>query len=239
MFIVFIFFSTCLLAGNKSDIYHSYISGNMTKWVKIIDEMQMQKNKTKDLQFELLNYQYGYIAWCIGNDKYNLAKMYLKLAWENLDILEKSAYKLSLVNSYKAAFYGFSIGLNKFKAPFVGPKSIDSGKLAISIDKNNPFGYVQYGNTLFYTPEFAGGSKKDAMECFIKALALMEVDKDQIKEDWNYLNLLTLIAQTYEKSGNIELADSYYQKIIKFEPNFLWVKNEKYPQFLKKNKKRL
>jgi Tfp pilus assembly protein PilF len=104
----------------------------------------------------------------------------------------------------------------------------------MSIDENNPLGYVQYANTLFYTPDFLGGSKKGALENFRKALVLMERDKEEIKDDWNYLNLLTVIAQSYEKTGNNELADACYQKIITIEPNYDWVKNELYPQFLKK-----
>jgi tetratricopeptide (TPR) repeat protein len=236
VFILIAFCFTTLQAANKSDIYQAYISGNMTKWVEVIDEMQMQKNKSSEFRMELINYQYGYIAWCLGNNRNSQAKKYLKLAGENLDLLEKSAYKLSLVNSYKAAFYGFAMGLNNLKAPFLGPKSLDCAKLAMSIDENNPLGYVQYANTLFYTPEFLGGSKKDALECFKKALTLMERDKEEIKNDWNYLNLLTIIAQSYEKTGNNELAKACYQKIITIEPNYGWVKNELYPQFLKKIK---
>jgi len=32
-------------------------------------------------------------------------------------------------------------------------------------------------------------------------------------------------------------AKKYYEKILKIEPEFLWVKNELYPQLLKKIKK--
>jgi len=65
----------------------------------------------------------------------------------------------------------------------------------------------------------------------------MELDKEGIKEDWNYLSILTLITQSLIATNNYDEAKVYFQKLFKVEPNYLWVKNELYPQFLKKLKK--
>ena len=113
--ILFSFYSIGLKANYKSDIYTAFISSNMTKWKSVIDEMSLQNNKSYEFKLELLNYQYGYIAWCIGNKSEDLAEKYLLLAEKNVEILEKASYRLSMVNAYKAAFYGFRIGLNVFK----------------------------------------------------------------------------------------------------------------------------
>ena len=236
MFISLVFCCNNLFASYKSDIYISYINSNMTQWGKVIDEMNLQKNKSNAFKMELINYQYGYIAWCISVRKVESAKKYLALAEESLEVLEKSTYKLSLVNAYKAAFYGYRIGLNKLKAPFIGLKSVECARLAIQLDKQNPYGYLQYGNSEYYKPVIFGGSKTDALKYFEKAEELMQLDADQIKEDWNYLNLLTFMAQVYEETKNYESAKAYYQKILNIDPGFLRVKNILYPQFLKKNK---
>ncbi len=231
-----VFSITSIKATYKSDIYNAYISNNMSKWKNVIDEMNLQPTKSNDFVLELLNYQYGYIAWCVGNKKEKLAKEYLELGDKNIQLLEKNAYKLYLVNAYKSAFYGFKIGLNKFQAPFLGPKSVDCAKLAMQQNEKEPFGFVQYGNGQYHMPPVFGGSKKVAAEYYEKAKNLMELDPTQIKEDWNYLSLLTMIGKSYTELKYYKTAKMYYEKILKIEPNFLWVKNELYPELLKKIK---
>jgi len=224
-----------MLANYKSDIYSAYINGNMNAWKNIIDQMKLQPYKTNEFMLELTNYQYGYIGWSIGNNKNTEADKYLYLAEENIKILEKAMYKTSIVNSYKSAFYGFRISLNKLKAPFIGPKSLECAKLAMKQDDKNPFGFIQYGNCQLYMPIVFGGSKSEALENFKKAEQLMENNGLQLAEDWNYLSLLTLIGQSYLKLKNYRLAKVYYDKALKVEPRFLWLKNELYPELLRKS----
>ena len=232
LFVMLLSFAN-LKASYKSDIYNAYISNNMGKWKTTIDEMNLVQNKSNEFILELLNYQYGYIGWCIGNKKNKLAEEYIDLGQKNIQILEKSNYKISMVNSYKSAFYGFRIGLNKAQAPFIGPKSVDCTKLAMKQDDKNPYGYIQFGNSEYYMPAMFGGSKKVALEYYEKAEKLMESNPAQAKEDWNYLSLLTMIAEAYTELKYYKSAKAIYEKILRIEPNFLWVKNELYPNLLR------
>jgi tetratricopeptide (TPR) repeat protein len=229
-------FNFSILASNKSDIYNAYINSNLVKWKKIIDEMESQKGDNKDFILELLNYQYGYIAWHVGNKKYDEAEKYIEIGERNIQILEKANYKPSSVNSYKAAFYGFKTGIYKIKAPFIGPKGIECAKTAIRLDSNNPYGYIQMGNADYYMPSIFGGSKSKAIELYEKALKLMEQDKEQIKGDWNYLNLLTMIALAYQELKYFRTSKVYFDKIVQIEPNYKWVKEDLYPKLLAKMK---
>jgi tetratricopeptide (TPR) repeat protein len=233
LFIIMFLGYANLQASHKKDIYKAYITNDMTLWASIIDDMHLHRLQSNSFKMELINYQYGYVAWCIGNGKKDLADKYLTMAEKSLSELEKSGYNISLVHSYQSAFNGFRIGLNLLKAPFIGLKSIDFAKLAIQTDGENPYGYIQYGNSQYYMPAIFGGSKTVALEYFKKAEKLMERHKMQIHNDWNYLSLLTLMAQAYTETNNYDSAKAYYLKILKIEPNFLWVKNELYPQFLK------
>jgi tetratricopeptide (TPR) repeat protein len=208
----------------------------MDIWKATIDEMNQQQNKSNEFILELLNYQYGYIGWCIGNKKNKLAEEYIKLGQKNIQILEKNNYKISMVNSYKSAFYGFRIGLNKLQAPFIGPKSVDCAKLAMKQDDKNPYGYIQFANSEYYMPTTFGGSKKVALEYYEKAVKIMESNPGQAKEDWNYLSLLTIVAEAYTELKYYKAAKLIYEKILRIEPNFSWVKNELYPNLLKKIK---
>jgi tetratricopeptide (TPR) repeat protein len=234
IFFILLCFSLNIRASEKSEIYSAYVTGNMTKWKNIIDRMDKVRNRDDKYLLELTNYQYGYIAWCIGNKNSDEARKYLELADKNLSILGKEPGNLSLVNSYKAAFYGYRIGLNRLLAPFLGPKSIECAKLAIKLDDENPLAFVQYGNIQFYMPQVFGGSKKEALEYYLKALKLMEADEEYLNDNWNYLSLLTVIAQSYSYLDDFQSSLSYLEKILEIEPAFAYVKDELYPGVLKK-----
>jgi tetratricopeptide (TPR) repeat protein len=206
----------------------------MAGWKNIVDQIETIKNKNDDLLLELVNYEYGYIAWCIGNKRNEEAKIYLNLAEMNISKLVKNNHNLSMVNSYKAAFYGYRIGLNILLAPFIGPKSMECAKMAIKQDASNPLGHIQYAYIQYYMPSVFGGSKTEALQSFIKAKDLMEKTEKDIYQNWNYLNLLTTIAQTYSDLNDFKTSRIYYEKILKREPGFGWVKNKLYPQLLKK-----
>jgi tetratricopeptide (TPR) repeat protein len=218
----------------KTGIYKAYINNNMAEWKSIIDAMQSENDKSECFILELLNYQYGYIAWCIGNSNFKEAENYIELGQKNIDLLRKTNYSLSMINAYEAAFYGYRISLNILKAPFYGPKSLEHAKTAIHLDANNPFGYIQLGNAEFYMPAVFGGSKAEALKYYTKALKLMEGNPSVLKNDWNYFSLLTQIALTCEKLEQYDRASKYYQKILTIEPEFNWVKYELQPNLLKK-----
>lgn len=230
-------FSTTLIASYRNSIYNAYINNRMEDWKKIIDEMESNNKNTPEYLLEIINYQYGFIGWCIGTDQQNEAKKYLNLAENNLAQLEDKNYSSSEVNAFKSAFYGFKIGISPIKAPILGPKSISYSKLAMEQDNKNPMGFIQYGNSQFYMPSVFGGSKEEALEHFLKALELIELNKNQLANDWNYLSLLALIAQSYEAIGQYEKAKIFYEKALIAEPGFLWVKNELYPQLINKIKR--
>jgi len=217
-------------ASYKTEIYQAYISNNMIQWKTVMDKMNRETKRSNDFLLELLNYQYGYIGWCVGNKEHAQAKEVLEAKKKNIEILEKQNFELSMLNAYKSALYGYKIGLNKLQAPFIGPKSIDSAKKAIQLDENNPYGYIQTGNSEFYMPSVFGGSKTVALENFKKAEKLMERNPDKIKYDWNYLSLLAMIVMSCKELKQYELAKYYCEKALKTEPEFLWVKLDLYPE---------
>lgn len=226
---------TSAKASYKQEIYNAYINGNMTNWKKTLVEMEKQTDKSDAYILELINYQYGYIGWCIGTKKTQEAKDWMKKMEGNLNLLEKKKYRLSSVFAYKSAMVGFNIGINKSQAPFIGPTSVSHAKKALELDANNPLGNIQLGNVKFYTPAVFGGSKTEAIEHFRTAQQHMERSKDGIVGDWNYLSLLTIIADSYYQTKEYDKALGYLDKALKIEPRFLWVKNELYPKY--KNKK--
>lgn len=212
----------------KERVYQAYISNRMQDWRKVIDSMSVDvfSSKSDELRIELLNYQYGYVGWCIGNDRDNEAESIINSSDSIIEILEERKYNLSVLNSYKAAFYRYKIGLAPYMAPFYGKRSLDCANKSIELDENNPLGNQQIGNAYFYMPSFLGGSKSVAIDNYEKAKRLMENDTLNIKSDWNYLGVVVNIAQAYEEVGQKEKAITLLKSILKTEPNFLWAKEE-------------
>ena len=235
--VVFLFLFAFTIKGtNKHDIYNAYITNNMSGWKRIVDQLEAVPEKSSELLLELVNYQYGYIGWCIGNSQKDEAQDCLRKAETNLKLLEIRKILPARVYGYKSAFYGFHIGMNLFSAPFIGPKSVAAAQQAISLDPDDFFGHVQMGNVLFYSPSIFGGSKSDALKSYLKAKELMEKNGSEIVGDWNYLSLLTTVAKAYEIMNDNEKAKLIYEEILRYEPQYRWVKDELYPQLLKKLK---
>lgn len=217
----------------KSAIYNAYVSNKMDTWKNSIDQMERDEQNNPALTVDLINYQYGYVGYCIGLKRKDEAKSYLEKLEKNIEKLKKLKVELSSLSAYKASVYGFKIGLNPIRAPFDGPTSISASKEALKLDSKNPLAHIAYGNTQFYMPEVFGGSKNIAISHYLQAKKLMELHPKAIVNDWNYLSLLVTIAQAYEKIGLKTTAKHYYEKILTIEPDFRWVRNELYPAILK------
>ncbi|HLN21102.1 MAG TPA: hypothetical protein VK213_08445 [Bacteroidales bacterium] len=224
-------------ADSRSDIYNAYITSRMEKWKEVIDRMASSSSKSNSFILELVNYQYGYIGYCLGFNMEKEASKYLSLAEKNIEILEKAGYQPTMTNAYRSAFYGFRISLNKLSAPFNGPKSLNYGKRSVEQDDSNYFGYIQMGNIYFYMPATFGGSKKSAFEYYNKARRLMEKDPSLVNGNWNYLSLLVTIGQAHTYLEEYDQARVVYEYILKTEPGFTYVKNELLPALVAKMKK--
>lgn len=239
-FLIFIIVICALQAFGspfRQEVYQAYISNDMVRWSKVIDAMSQLPGKNNASLMELVNYQYGYIAWCIGTGRKKEALKNLDQAVENLNLLERSGFRLSWVEAYRSAMYGYRIGLNTLKAPFWGPRSLESARKSIKIDPDNYFGYIQLGNAEYYMPAVFGGSKGKALGLYRKAENLLEKSGERLEENWNYLGLLAMIGQACMETGRYEEAKAVFSKALKIEPSFLWVKDELYPRLLKKLEK--
>lgn len=228
--------SGVLHAGDRATIYGAFVRNDMALWQQTIDRMAMLEKASANVLLEMLNYHYGYIAWGIGKERDDEADTYLDRAWEFLQDLETTGQYTSSVDAYKAAFYGFEIGLHPYKAPVYGPRSLHFVQEAMRKDSANWFAVLQYGNILYYMPVMFGGSKQKAIEQYLLAKSMMEASPDLIYENWNYLNLLVTIGRAYEEQANYQLAKRFYEAAMSAEPNFQWVKLRLYPALMTKIK---
>ncbi len=214
----------------KQQVYQAYISGKMEGWKTAIDAMEKQKKNEPEYLLELINYQYGYAAWCLGNDKKNEAKHYLSLLDKNLEKLKSLSGESAEYHSYTAASYGFKIGLSLWRAPFFGPKSMDHAEKALQTNSLSFQANMEMGNIWNHMPAMFGGSDEKALTYYSKALEIIEKEPAGIQQNnWMYLNLLTLVGQMHQDMKNQEQAKKYFEQALQIEPGFVWVKEELLP----------
>lgn len=240
--ILFSVLSYVAYAESVSDaIYYSYVYKDMDRWKAVIDSLQAEKHKGNlniSQQWDLLNYQYGYIAWAISKkkEKKDEAENYLALANENLEDLEELFAKTPILYAYKSAFIAYEIGLSPIKAPFVGLKSIKYGEKAVEQDSLSYISLIQYGNIMNYMPTIFGGSKPKAIKYYKKAKSIMEKDSTLVEKNWLYMNILLTLADIYKNQAQYDSTQVYYQNALKIQPEYPYIEDALMPSLLvKKN----
>ena len=221
----------------RRSFYTSFINREMYRWGGLINTVEASNPPaTIDQKLELINFYYGYIGHMMGKKEHEIAGDYL----ERAEKLNNQVLRLSPRNAtayaYKGAFMGMRIGLNRLKSVYLGPESKMYINKAIALEPNNVQAIIDKGNLLFYSPGMLGGDKDDAITLFLHAEKLMEKNKDT-DHNWNYLILLTTLAKAYEKLDQLPAAKLAYEKALRNEPNYKWVRDDLYPKLILRMKK--
>lgn len=215
-------------------IYKTFVNGEMYKWDGIIQSMEESTStKTLDQKLELISYYYGNTAHQIHKKQYEKATVSCNKGETLIAQVLLQSPQNATAYAYKGAFLGFRIGISKFKSVVLGPESEACINKANQLEPHNVQAIVDKANLLYYIPSILGGDKKQALKLYILAVAIMEKNKE-CHQNWFYLNTLTSIAKTYEKLDQDQHSKAVYEKILRLEPNFKWVKNELYPGLLVK-----
>jgi tetratricopeptide (TPR) repeat protein len=215
----------------QQKVYESFISGDMEGWKNSIDQMENRKSDNGTFLSELVNYEYGYIGWCLGNNEKKQAKFYLEQMENNLKKLKNIEGATALYHAYMSAYYGFRIGLSPWRAPFWGPKSMEHAENALAADSLNFQANTEMGNIWNHMPALFGGSDEKALTYYKKAMDVFEKNEFQPEyKKWLYLNIVATTGQIEYEQKNYSKALQLYQKALKIEPKFKWVKNELLPE---------
>lgn len=215
----------------QNKVYEAFILNEMDGWKSIIDEMEQKGTSNPDFLEELINYEYGYIGWCIGNNQKKQAKYYLDLMENNLETLKKNTSTSALYNAYMAAAYGFKIGLSAWRAPFLGPKSVEHAEKAFESDSLNFQANAELGNIWHHMPAVFGGSVEKALTYYNNAIVIFEHSGEDLKhKKWLYLNLIATSGKIEFEQKNYTQALHLYKKALNIEPRFKWVLNELMPE---------
>lgn len=213
LLIILFLLPVLLVSAQKKDLayfrcafYESYRSGSMEPWPKLIEEMEQAKSADLVWQTEIVKAMYGLVGYQIGLHDKEIAKAYIRKADIYLEKLLAQYPNNAQLHSLSGAFYGYKISLAAYKAPFLGPKSMEHIDKSIKLDPGEPMGYIEKGNSLHYRPAILGGDKLEALKFYRKALVLFEARHDS---DCNWQKMLLrafILKNLYETNKKAEAA---------------------------------
>lgn len=220
----------------RDQIYKAYSRGKMDVWHEVMNTCENNVSlQSFDEQLELISYYYGYTAWLIGAERFDLAEVYINKSEKIIEVLLKESPDNPTLLAYKGSYIAFTIGISNFKAAYLGPRSMKFINKALELNPENIQGNIEKGNSMYYRPSIFGGDKKEAIMYYERAVKGFE-EKGLVIKNWMYINTMTLLGQAYEATDQIQLAKLCYEKIIAIFPNFMWVEEELYPDLLKRYK---
>lgn len=210
------------LAYYQCAFFESYKAGTMAPWPALITEMEKASVQDTEWQTEMVKAMYGLVGYQIGQGGKDAARKYVDKADRLLEKLLEKNPKNARLHALSGAFYGFKISLAVYKAPFLGPKSLSHIEKAISLDPNEPTGYIEKGNSLMYRPAAFGGDKEEGLALYRKALTLMDTQSVG-KCDWQKMLLRTFIVKgLYETKRDTE-AQAFVKLMEKEYGSMDWV----------------
>lgn len=227
--IILLVFSTLGSTAQKKDLayyqcafFESYKAGTMAPWPALITEMEKASVQDAEWQTEMVKAMYGLVGYQIGQGEKDAARKYVEKSDRLLEKLLEKNPKNARLHAMSGAFYGFKISLALYKAPFLGPKSLSHIEKAISLDPNEPTGYIEKGNSLMYRPAAFGGDKEEGLALYRKALALIDA-RTGGKCDWQKLLLRTFIVKgLYETKRDAE-AQAFVKLMEKEYGSMDWI----------------
>jgi len=220
----------------NEEIYTAYISGKMDQWEKTMVQMKSVYDQTgsREMLYDLVVAQYGYIAYLISVERNKEAREYVKEAEENIEVLLKQNKNTAKLHALLGAVYGFKVKLNPLQAVVYGKRAFDENNLAQELAPEDPQVLVEKGNFVFYKPAIFGPDPLEASKIYQKAIDNFEKDREKLKDNWLYLNAMISMANACIESEQLDKANQTYLKLLKHEPDFKWIRDKVYPDFKKK-----
>jgi tetratricopeptide (TPR) repeat protein len=203
--------------------YESYRGGSMAPWPRLIEEMEQEKTVDLAWQIEIVKAMYGLVGYQIGLHDKDAAKIYIGKADTYFEKLLTKYPANAQLHSLAGAFYGYKIALAVYKAPFLGPKSMEHIDKSIKLDPDEPMGYIEKGNSLQYRPAIFGGDKMEGLKCYRKALALFEAHHEPAC-NWQQMLLRAFILKSLYETNQKAEAETFLSAMQKDYGSMNWIK---------------
>lgn len=197
----------------------TYAKGNLDGWEAQIYSLEKQYPGDFDKMTEALTARYGYMGYLLGQKENSKVRKLLDETEKLLDEWLKKRPGHARLLAIRAGLIGFRIGLTPLRAPMLGQRNLDAWESAIKNDPNEPMGWLEKGNSLFYRPAMFGGDKKEAEAAFRKALQLSEPSDC----DWIYSFIQVRLYEACKANGKSGEAESIRKKLQEKPGHFKWL----------------
>ncbi len=202
---------------NREALYRAFLSGDLTSWHDFIAQ---HKEVSDDSLLLVLDLEYNYLAWA-STQPLDDNKLRLGIFNRHISQYEQTEPDESELLALKSAFNVYALSILSKPTLNNNVKAITYAKQACN-EKPGTRALMHRGFIYFYLPSYAGGNKEKAL------LYLRQAEKKYLKSkdkdyNWNLLNTQQHIAQCLVKLGRTSEAKSYIKRILKNEPDFLFL----------------
>lgn len=223
--------TACYECNEKA--YHAYLGTqdpdeSKRRWKKLVAEEQSRldaKPTDTKQRYALALAEFGLLSATMRDKDEELFDAFADKTEERLESIIDADKKWSEPRALLSALYGLKMGYSPMKGMYLGPKSSNLIEKALKDSPASPLTWKVYANSKLFTPEAFGGDIKEAIRSYEKCISLYELDPATTKHNWIYLDAVAFLGQAYMKDGQSSKAIVTYEKALKIEPDFTWVKS--------------
>jgi tetratricopeptide (TPR) repeat protein len=211
----------------KAYLGHQDVQVSKAEWKKIVAARKTKFQtdpKNQDNLYDLSLAQFGLLTSTMRDQDENLFDEYVDETEENLQTLIDGNKKWGEPRALLAALYGLKISYSPMKGMFYGSKSGSLMDQAKKDAPTSPLVCKLYANSKFFTPDAFGGDLKEAIKSYEKSIQLYKSAPESTKNNWFYLDTMAFLGQAYLKDGQTAKAIETYDKALKIEPGYSFVK---------------
>jgi tetratricopeptide (TPR) repeat protein len=180
--------------------------------------------------------EYKLLEFSLQKGSESLFDIYYQPAIDNANRLISSDKYISAGKSLLSGVYMMKIANSPMSAVTLSAEINGLLDEAEKADPKNPVTFIVRGEMKYNTPKLFGGSPEEAVKSFNKAVALCEENPDTgiVDTKWANLESLAWLGRAFAKLENYDAAKFAYQKALKIQPDFGWVKYALLPELEKK-----
>jgi tetratricopeptide (TPR) repeat protein len=211
-------------------MYRAYLSPEKAtdSWKQAVAERQaaLQADpQNNQAAYSLALAHFGLLSGTMRFRDEDLFDEYYDATVDNLKSLISTNKSWGEPHALLSAVYGLKMGYSPMQGMFLGSKSNTLTEKARKFSPQSPLVWKVYANAKFFTPEMWGGDLAEAIEGYEKCIQLYESNPQQLQFNWIYLDALAFQGQAYLKNGDTGKAIETYEKALKAEPSFGYVRD--------------
>ena len=210
--------SICQAQYSNHQLYQAYLKRDMDIWQQYITSARWEELSNAE-QKQLLNYEYGFAAYCISHEGCNTQNTLLR--YEQHLQASKGKIPDAEYYAYLSGLYSYKLSLDKSHLLKYSNGIFDNIKRAARLQPQNPFVLSMQGNVEFYSPF---GSKKKALEYYLKANSIYH-QMPNTAELWNVRAVQMTIVQCLAKMNRAEDAKQQCMQFLEEEPDCVIFQN--------------